>query len=245
MTQFDNGMNSKKSKVVSTAGSIASAAASKTRGYYSSFYSSGYYLVTGFANGISAGSFMARARAAAMAQAALNAANATLDINSPSRESRKIGVGFGEGFVYGMVDMFRAVRSTGSDMASAAIDSFGGAITKANDMISMGIDAQPTIRPVVDLSDISAGASAINDMLGFSPSVGVLANVGAINTMRNRRNRIGVNDDVVAAIEKLRGDVGNIGGDTYSIGNVTYDDGSAIADAIQTIVRYAKIERRV
>ena len=246
MTRFTTGMSKQKSKAISAVTSILSAAVNKARGYYSGFYSAGSYLAIGFANGISASAFAARARAAAMAQAALNAARATLNINSPSRETRKLGVGFGEGFVYGIQDYFGNVRRSSSEMADTAIDSFGGAISKANELLSSGVDAQPTIRPIVDLSDIAAGANRITDMLSLTPSVGVLANVGAVSTMMNRRGQNGANSDVVAAIEKLRGDVGNIGGDTYSIGNVTYDDSNnAIAEAIQTIVRYAKIERRV
>lgn len=247
MTQLISGMSKQKSKAVSAVGSVISAAANKARAYYSSFYSAGSYLAIGFANGISASAFYARARAAAMAQAALNAARATLNINSPSRESRKLGVGFGEGFVYGIRDYMGNVRKTSSAMADTAINGFGNAIAKVSDMLSLDMDSEPTIRPVLDLSEVTAGAGTIDSMFrSLTPSVGVLANVGAVNTMMNRRNQNGVNADVVAAIEKLRGDVGNIGGDTYSIGNVTYDDSNnAIAEAIQTIVRYAKIERRV
>ena len=245
MTRFISGMDKNKAKAANVFNNVLRQSVARIRANYSGFYNAGSYLAIGFANGISASAFAARARAAAMAQSALNAARATLNINSPSRESRKLGVGFGEGFVYGIQDYMRNVRSASTDMADTAIDGFGGAIAKVSDMLGLDIDSEPTIRPVLDLSDISAGANAINNMLGFKPSVGVLANVGAINTMRNRRNQNGINDDVVAAIEKLRGDVGNINGNSYTIGNVTYEDGSAIADAIQTIVRYAKIERRV
>lgn len=246
MTKFVTGISKQKAKATSAIGTVISAAVNKARSYYNSFYSAGSYVVTGFANGISANSFRASAKAAAMAQAALNAAKRALDERSPSKESRKLGVWFGEGFVYGIVDMFRAVRSTSSKMATTAIDSFNGAISKANDMLSFDFDTQPTIRPIVDLSDITAGANRITDMLSLTPSVGVLANVGAVSTMMNRRNQNGINDDVVNAIEKLRGDVGGLrGGDSYTIGNITYDDGSAIAQAIQTIIRYVKIEGRV
>ena len=41
-----------------------------------------------------------------------------------------------------------------------------------------------------------------------------------------------------------RGDLGNIGGDTYVIDGVTYDDGTNVSDAVRTLVRAAKIERR-
>ena len=58
----------------------------------------------------------------------------------------------------------------------------------------------------------------------------------------NRQN--GVNDDIISALNKLRGDLGNIGGDTYVVNGLTYDDGTNVSDAVRTLVRAAKIERR-
>ena len=63
--------------------------------------------------------------------------------------------------------------------------------------------------------------------------------------MMNQRNQNGVNSDVVSAINKLRKDLGNTrGGDTYNVNGVTYDDGSNISNAVKSIVRAARIERR-
>ena len=58
----------------------------------------------------------------------------------------------------------------------------------------------------------------------------------------NRQN--GANDDIISALNKLRGDLGNTKGDTYIVDGVTYDDGSNITDAVKTLVRAAKVERR-
>ena len=58
-------------------------------------------------------------------------------------------------------------------------------------------------------------------------------------------NQNGTNADVVSAINKLRSDLGKVRGDTYQLGNITYDDGSNISDAVKTLVRAAKVERRI
>ena len=50
---------------------------------------------------------------------------------------------------------------------------------------------------------------------------------------------------VVSAINKLRKDIGNVGGTTNIVNGVTYDDGSNISNAVEAIVRAARIERRV
>ena len=63
--------------------------------------------------------------------------------------------------------------------------------------------------------------------------------------MMSQNGQNGSNSDIVSAIDKLRKDIASIGGDTYQVNGVTYDDGSNINDAIKTIVRHARIERRV
>ena len=78
----------------------------------------------------------------------------------------------------------------------------------------------------------------------MSPSVGVLSNVRSINSMMNR-NQNGANDDVVSAINDLGKAISNMSGDTYSINGITYDDGSNITNAVQSIVRAARQERRI
>ena len=77
----------------------------------------------------------------------------------------------------------------------------------------------------------------------MTPSIGVMSNIGAISSMMNRNQNRG-NDDVVSAIDALSKRLGNTSGDTYNINGVTYDDGSNITDAVKTIVRAARIERR-
>ena len=62
--------------------------------------------------------------------------------------------------------------------------------------------------------------------------------------MMNDNSQNGVNDDLVSAIDKLRKDIANINNTTYTINGVTYDDGSNISDAVKSIVRAAKVERR-
>ena len=58
------------------------------------------------------------------------------------------------------------------------------------------------------------------------------------------RNQNGVTGEIVSAIDKLRKDLGNMQGNTYNIDGVTYDDGTNISNAVQDIVRAAKVERR-
>ena len=81
-------------------------------------------------------------------------------------------------------------------------------------------------------------------MFGMNPSVKMLANVGSISSMMNK-NQNGTNDDVISAIKDLGSKLIGRSGDTYQINGVTYDDGSNITDAVKTLVRAARVERRI
>lgn len=230
----------KSDKINSKCEKICKAAVKKLNEYNDDFYNAGKNLVLGFANGITDNTFMAEARAAAMAQASLAKAKKTLDEHSPSKEFYKIGKFAVLGFVNSFSDNMKLVNKSGSNLARQSMDGMGKAMNQIGDVITNGIDPNPTIRPVVDLSNIQNGVGAINGMFNDT----ALGNLGGISASINRKIQNGSNANVIDAIKDLKRAVSNISGDNYSINGVTYDDGSNIADAIRTIAHAAKIERR-
>ena len=243
MNQFTKGLTSGKSKISSAFTESLNSALTNIRGRYSSFYNAGSYLVSGFASGISSNSYKAAAKAKAMASAAEQAAREQLDINSPSKVFRKIGMGVPEGFAQGIGKLGSEVKRSVVGMSDIALKSTSKAIARVADIVDADIDSQPTIRPVLDLDDVRAGASTLNSMFGMQPSLGVLANVGSISSMMNRHQN-GTNDEVVSALKDLKNSIDSTSGDTYYFDGITYDDGSNISDAVQTLVRAARVERR-
>ena len=210
---------------------------------YTDFYNAGSYLVEGFARGISANTWKAEAKAKAMAEAAEEAAKEALDINSPSKVFRRVGYSVPEGFAQGIDRMGGMVKVASVAMANRAFDSTKGALSKLSRLFDGEIDTQPIIRPVVDLSDVASSVGAMNSMLNTTPSIGVLSNVSAISSMMNNRQN-GGNEDVISAIHDLGKQISRSSGDSYSINGITYDDGSNVSDAVRTLVRAARIERR-
>lgn len=243
MTALIAGITAEQTKVATTVKQVTVIAATAIRSSYQSFYSAGNYLADGLASGISANSYKVEAKAAAMASAAAKAAKEELDINSPSKVFMAIGTSIPEGFAVGISKLRNVVVSSAVDMANAPLDSVREAIAGISEAINSDMDAQPTIRPVLDLSNVRAGAASIGGL--FNSPVGTLAAAGNINMMMNRKIQNGTNADVVSAIDKLNKKLDNVGNTTYSINGITYDDGSGLADAVKTIVRAAKIERRV
>ena len=214
-------------------------------GFYSSFASSGGYLAQGLANGMSANTYLVTARAAAMANAAKVAANAALGVASPSKEFYATGRWSAIGIINAMDDYRSRVAAAGSALGTSALDGVRSTIA---DMASSGVgalDVQPTIRPVLDLSDVESGSSRVRGMLGgLNTAIGWSASkAGAVGSNRYYRNQNG-SDEVVSAIRKLGATIEGLPRNTYNVGGVTYDDGSATARAVEELIRATVTEER-
>lgn len=132
ITTFVNAAKGKQSSMTSTFKSMMNTIVSTIRGTYSSYYSAGAYVVQGFANGISANTYLATAKARAMANAAKNAAKSALDINSPSKVFMSIGKSVGEGFEKGISD-----KSQTSRVISSTVGLAGKVISSACDTLGI------------------------------------------------------------------------------------------------------------
>ena len=243
MNSFKSGVTEKNKSISSALKSVVSSCVSALRDYHKNFKSAGKYLVEGFAQGISANTYMAKAKASAMASAAYRSAKKTLDVNSPSKVFRKLGLTVPEGFAQGISRLGALVKNASSSMANTAINGSKNAMRSMSRLINSNIDVQPRITPVMDLSGLSSGINDINSMFGGNRTLGVTANVRSIQAaMSGIQNN--QNEDVVNAIDKLRKDLNNVNtGDTYSINGV-YANDDEIVGAIKSIVRAVKVERR-
>lgn len=214
------------------------------RNSYTGYYNAGMYVVTGFANGITANTYVATAKARAMAQAAASAAQAALHINSPSKVFMKIGSSIPEGFAMGIERLSSLVGKSTESMTGDALSGVKDSLARISAAVNSDMDVAPTIRPVLDLSAVQSRAKAISGLLNSESTVSATVNAGAVSTMMSSRGQNGNNSDIVSAINKLRNDVNSMERTTYHIDGITYDDGSNIADAVQTLVRAAKVGRR-
>lgn len=202
----------------------------------------GLNLLNGFIDGMDDKDGRVWKKAYSVGSMAVDAINKATDEHSPSKETFKTGKYFDQGFINGIKSLEDKIYSQTYGVGDKARIGLGRAIKGVSNLISEGIDDEFTIRPVLDLSEVQSGAAAINGMLGV-PSVGVSANLNAISTgMRTYRQNGG--NDVVSAIDKLGKNLGNTTGDTYNINGITYENGSEIQEAVSTLIRAARIERR-
>ena len=238
------GFRSKTSLITSSFSHVLTSSSMEIRRYYSDFYNSGRYLVLGLANGISENTYLARAKASAMAFQAAEAAKLALDEHSPSKVFYEIGDYAGLAFVNALDDYQEASKKSGTNMAESAKFGLRNAMSNLSSLLSSDIDTNPTIRPVIDLSNVKNGVSEINRTLnGVSPVRSIYTANSISRSIPNIQN--GNANDIVSAINKLSKDLGKVGGNSYNVNGVTYDDGSNVSEAVKTLVRAVKIERRV
>lgn len=114
------------------------------------------------------------AKAAEMARGAIDWAKGALGINSPSKVFTEIGEFTGDGMVVGMDARLNDVKRSAEGLGNGALSGVKTAMGQIRDVMHNDIDASPTIKPVVDLSDISEKSKLIGGMLpdgSIAPSV--------------------------------------------------------------------------
>lgn len=243
--KFIKAFDDSSSKVSEASKSLVSDSITAIRDKYQEFYTAGSYLVTGFCNGISENDYKAAAKAAAMAKAAKKAAEDALGIESPSKVFYGIGKYTGQGFVNALDDYSSIAYDSASNVGYSAKNGLSWAISKIGDIINGDIDVQPTIRPVMDLSDVKSGANTIGGMLSGRRTLSVdTRSIGIISNSMSKIQNGDRSDDIISSIENLRKDISDNPRNVYTINGLTYDDGSNISDAVKSIVRAARIERR-
>ena len=143
------------------------------RSYRSQFYSAGLYLVEGYANGISDYTWKAVSAGRKMAKETLDAINEEQDSNSPSKKAKTAGSFLGEGYIIGIKAWMLKARYTGRDLASETLNATNEVISRVAEYISDGVDTQPTIRPVLDLTNVANGFGQLNAMLSQRHAVSI------------------------------------------------------------------------
>ena len=187
MIKFIAGVKEKAEEVKTAFTGNLNASVTAIRDYHDQFKQAGAYLVEGFADGISENTYRAEAKARAMARAAAEAAEDELDEHSPSRVGYHIGDFFGLGFVNAIGTYAVKAYNASAEMADSAKTGLGNAIAKVKDMIDNGVDTQPMIRPILDLSDVEERSHRLNTLFSRSQALTVSTGIAA-SRERNLQN---------------------------------------------------------
>lgn len=148
---------------------------------YASAMQTGYWMAEGLRVGFAnqRGALMAEARSAAAAM--LAAANAELQVHSPSKAFKRTGYWAAKGLEIGWtetaVKAVDAVSNTAKEFDEAFRD-----IVSSIDMDEISDDINPVITPVLDLSEAKAGADDLRSMFGNESFRGVQNAASGITT---------------------------------------------------------------
>jgi len=161
-----NGIKSKQSTAEETARAVCSATMNAFRNNLSAddLKGVGANAAQGLADGI-------RSKINEIADAAIDAAKRAvreakkeLDEHSPSKVFFKIGENVDLGMINGIRAYLRRVGDAGTELGRETIDSMKSAIRHISDIVNGEMDTEPTIRPVLDMTNVQNGVSEINSL---------------------------------------------------------------------------------
>lgn len=237
------GIQAQANQAVNAANYVGASAANGSGQAYTSFYMNGINLGRGLVIGMNAMQNAAYNSGYALGQAAVRGEKDGQKSHSPSKLTIQAGKWLGEGLIIGMSSMESKTYNAGKSMGETAFDSIRSALSGMNDIIDSDMDTTPTIRPVLDLTNVKTTAGKLNGLF-TDPAFTPLANLRAIGNISARNNQNGNSDEVVRAINRLGKSLNNVGNTYNSINGVTYDNGSEISNAVETLVRAATVGRR-
>lgn len=189
------------------ASSFGNTLVSTIRSYYSSVYSAGQYVVSGFVSGINSKTASAASAARALGNAANAALKSALRERSPSKISYQFGEYYGLGLAYGMDDTSNKAEKSATNLGRSAIKGLKHAISKASEIMSDNMNANPVITPVIDLTNVKSGGRQLNGMLTdmTNKSIGLSSSVSLANSVSSgMRSSMEVQDSsVVDSIKNL------------------------------------------
>lgn len=199
-------------------------------------------LIQGFINGIASKAWAVISKATEVVGGAVTAVKNFLGINSPSRVFMEIGKYTAQGMSIGLDKYAYLAEDSASGLAENVVNNVKNPLSNIAKLVDGDIDVNPTITPVMDLTNVEQGARRLSDMIGsqdvrINARTGMLA--GSVGKIQNGKD----NSDVISAIKDLKEGLSN--NTSYNINGITYDDGSNITNAVETLVRAARIERRI
>ena len=216
----------------------------------------GQAIVAGMSNGVGTGkTFIDK-----MKEVAINAVNAVkdvLEIHSPSRVFAEIGMFMDEGIVVGLTKYSDRVSQASENVGRESISAISSSISRISDVINSDIDVEPTITPVIDLTNVRNGIGMINGAFGANRSMNLGMAIAANNQNGNsyQTELFGkmydmaekANGKLTSAIDSLRSDFNDMASKLERM-QVVLDSGALVGeiapDMDSALGGLAKMNRR-
>lgn len=185
------------------------------------YTNAGNNVITGFVAGMSDTQSVYQA-AYEVGRRAVEGLSAAINSNSPSKEAMKYGEYFSEGFGIGIDSYGEVIRSTSEDIGLEALLGLSSYVGEIYDLLDSDLDFNPSITPVLDLSEIQNGVGLIDAM--FSRQQAYSTNMEVQGALQARA-------EAMSPVSTTTDNSRNFGGFTFNI-YTQGTDANAIAKQI-------------
>lgn len=165
-------------------------------------------------------------------------------IKSPSRVFIEIGEYLDEGLALGLSNYAYKAENASEDVGDSIVSSMSNTLSNVADLVNDEMDADPVIRPVLDLSDVTNGVGMIDDMFSTERTID-LANRSSSSissAISNQQAMQMMFDNLRDTLSNLMSD-GEPGVTNNNTFNITGDNPKEIAEEVSRILQN-KVERR-
>lgn len=146
-------------------------------------------IIDGLVDGMAAGVKKVVEGAANLGKQALEALGIKIDANSPSKEFGKLGKWSAVGYANGLVEFTHKAVRAGKDLGKKTISGLSDTVDKIANILDDNLDISPTIRPVLDLSDVLSGTDRLNKVMDQASSkLDISATSDKLSRVRNGMN---------------------------------------------------------
>ena len=228
------------SKLVDSAAKIVTTAVKITNDN-NSFVVLGKYMVKGLAVGLLRNSWQAEQAFASVVRSAYYAGRAAARVASPSKETQWLGEMMDMGMVVGLQNYSGKVAGASEDVTQTALDSAKLGLSALSETILNDADNVPTIRPVLDLSEIQNEAAGIGNLfpkqtVAFK-SATIAGKIAARDQQIEQVKSGSSNVDLAASIATLNDRLDQLG-ETINGMQVVMDNGALVGQIGPGINRY-------
>lgn len=175
----------------------------------------GQAIIQGMSDGVGTGeTFINRMKE--IATNAVKAVEEVLEIHSPSRVFARIGKFMDEGIVVGLTEYSDKVYEASENVGKDSISAMSSSISRIADIVDGDMNIEPTIAPVLDLTNVRNGMGFIDDIFGANRGMSLSSSIAMGNQNgRNSQSELfgklqevteKSNDKLASAIDSLRSD---------------------------------------
>lgn len=241
MSNLKTGISNKLSTIKDAAKNVVSGALSSIKDKMADWKSIGSNLMSGLKEGISSVASDVASAAKSVASKAINGVKNFLGIHSPSRVMMEIGKYTDEGFIIGLKSYASKVGDESEKIGKEAVNGMTNAISGVTSSIENNIDNEPTIRPVLDLTNITNGINSMDNMLASRRSIDLAASTNY--DLNRRSNEPTVKDSIDNLKNAVKDLKTNQNGDIINNFNITSDAPKEVANEVSRIIQ-RQVERR-